>query len=175
MRWRRDVARGGLGRDAGEASAGWHGRSPTAACQPLASAVPGWAGKVLPWSCRGQALAPALSWVRALQTPDLLPCPCPRRSPAASPGRAAWSQLPPSPAPQQHSLRCSPPLHGGSAPHHAPFRLPVAQDGLCGCFLVLPPPQRASLCSGAHPGCWGGGGPQQHCCGHPWLVCPWAA
>lgn len=55
----------------------------------------------------------------------------------ASLGWSAWSQLPTSPAPQQHHL----PHHGDSTPHDAPFRLSRAWDRLSRCsFGIAPSP-----------------------------------
>lgn len=152
MRWRRDVARvsgwtGTLGKPvwAGTAEAQLHLPSRWHRLfQGGLGAVPNWK----PTGCQGQVLAPVLGWVWVIRTLDLLSCP--QRPSAASLGWAAWSELLPSPASQQHSLHCRLSWHGG-----APPRLSVARDGLCRCFSVLLPPWQASLCSGAHPGCHG--------------------
>lgn len=109
-------------------------------------AMPNWKPTVR--SCQGQVLAPALCWVWGDQDPRFVAL-----SPEALssiPGLGCLESALPFPCTPAAQPVLPPVLAWG-----APPRLSVAQDRLCGCFSVLPPPWRASLCSGAHPGCHG--------------------
>lgn len=82
-----------------------------------------------------------------LRTPGTLPCPW--SSPVASLSWSAWSQLPTSPAPQQHHL----PHHGDSTPHDALSRLSRAWDRLGRCFFSIAPSPAIIPMLWDHPSC----------------------
>lgn len=120
---------------------GWAGtlaQAGTAGAQlhlPISSGRVDWGPCLAVRSGQDQTLAPALSWVWVLRTPDLLPCPW--RSPAASLG--CLEPAPPLPCTPAMQPALPPTLAWrGSAASDAPPWLPAAQDGLCRCFLVLP-------------------------------------
>lgn len=74
--------------------------------------------------------------------------------PSSVPGLACLEAAPPFPcAPAAQPALLPAPAWEAQPPRDAPPRLSEAQNRLCGCFSVLPPPQRAPPCSGAHPSC----------------------
>lgn len=119
-------------------------------CFRVAGAGLGW--KVLLWSCLGQALAPALCWMWVIRSPGLLRCP---RGPQQHP----WAGLPGADSPFPSSTaRTAVRPSWGLSPRAA---------GACQC---CPLPSNRFWSSPRLPCC--PGGPQQHCCSHPGLVCP---